>query len=147
MGFSLTGTHVIFFVASVIVAGAVSGVFVAVIQDVTGSLSERGERVEDQLDIEFKIINDPDNIPSSVNDYIFYLKNIGIVEIPTTNQTFNMFVDGEIIKTSNYNFSSNTVQSEGTVTIYIDKGEISAGEHKLRVIGPQAIEDDFTFKI
>lgn len=147
MGFSLTGTHVIYFIASVIIAGAVSGVFVAVIQDVTNSFSERGERVQDQLDIEFKIINDPDNIPSIAGDYLFYLKNIGTVELPTTNQTFNIFVDGEIIKSSNYNFSDNTVQSESTVTIYIDKGDIISGDHKLRVIGPQAIEDEFTFTI
>jgi flagellar protein FlaG len=67
---------VIYFIAAVIVAGGVSGVFVTVIQDVTSSFSDRGERVEDQLDIEFKIINDPDNIVSSGNNYLFYIKNI-----------------------------------------------------------------------
>jgi len=57
MGFSLTGTHVIFFIASVIIAGAVSGIFVAITYDVSNSLSSRGERVQDQLDIEFKIFS------------------------------------------------------------------------------------------
>ena len=147
MGFSLTGTHVVYFIAAVIIAGAVSGVFVAVIQDVTGSFSERGDRVQEKLDIEFKIINDPDNIPSTTNDYIFYLKNIGTVKITTTNQTFNLFIDGEIIKTSNYNFSENTLQPEDTVPLYIDKGDIVIGDHKLMVIGPQDIDDEFTFTI
>ena len=147
MGFSLTGTHVIYFIAAVIVAGLVSGVFVAVIQDVSVSFSERGARVKDQLDIEFKIINDPNNIPSTDIDYIFYLKNIGSVEIPTTNQTFNVFIDGEIIGVDNYNFTATTVQPESTVSLYIDKSEIGSGDQKLRLIGPQAIEDDFTFTI
>ena len=147
MGFSLTGTHVIYFVAAVIIAGAVSGVFVAVIQDVTGSFSEKGDRVQEQLDIEFKIINDPDNIPSTVNDYIFYLKNIGVVEIPTTNETFTLFIDGEIIKTANYNFTLDTVQPEDTVTLYIDKNDINLGDHKLRIVGLQDIDDEFTFTI
>ncbi len=147
MGFSLTGTHVIYFIAAVIIAGAVSGVFVAVIQDVTGSFSERGERVKDQLDIEFSIINDPDNIPSTASDYIFYLKNIGTVEIPTTNQTFTIFIDGEIIKTSNYNFSQNILQSEETNSLYIDKNNVNAGDHNLRIIGRYDIDDEFYFTI
>jgi len=41
VGFSLTGTHAIFFIASVIVAGAVSGVFMAVTTDISTSLSDR----------------------------------------------------------------------------------------------------------
>lgn len=147
MGFSLTGTQVIFFVASVIIASAVSGVFVAVITDVTTSFSERGERVQEQLDIEFEIINDPNNIPSTASDYKFYLKNIGRVKIPTSNETFNIFIDGEIGIVANYNFSDTSIKSGEVTTIYIDKSLISAGDHTLRVVGPQAIDDEFTFTI
>ena len=105
MGFSLTGTHVIFFVASIIIASAISGVFVVVINDVSSSFSERGERVQDQLDYEFTIINDPNNIPSEGSNYLFYLKNIGGKKLSTTNTTFTIFVDGEIVPVANYNFS------------------------------------------
>jgi len=147
MGFSLTGTHVVYFVAAVIIAGTVSGVFVAVIQDVTNSFSERGDRVKDQLDIEFKIINDPENIPLSGNNYLFYIKNIGAAKISTSNQTFNLFINGEIIQTTNYSFSSTTLETENTVTLYINRNDISSGYQKLRVVGPQAIENEFTFTI
>ena len=147
MGFSLTGTHVIFFIASVIIAGAVSGVFIAVINDVSKSFSDRGDRVEEQLDIEFKIINDPDNIPLSTGNYLFYLKNIGGREIATTNQTFNLFIDGEIIATADYNFSDSSIQPDRVATIYISSSIISSGDHTLKVVGPQAIEDEFTFTI
>ncbi|RLF51637.1 MAG: flagellar protein G, partial [Thermoplasmata archaeon] len=131
MGFSLTGTHVIFFIASVIIAGAVSGVFIAVINDVSKSFSDRGDRVEEQLDIEFKIINDPDNIPLSTGNYLFYLKNIGGREIATTNQTFNLFIDGEIIATADYNFSDSSIQPDRVTTIYISSSVISSGDHTL----------------
>jgi flagellar protein FlaG len=147
MGFSLTGTHVIFFVASLIVAGAVSGVFIAVISDVTNSFSERGDRVQEQLDIEFKIINDPNNIPLSGGYYLFYLKNIGAKETVTTNETFNLFIDGEIIQTADYNFSDNSIKPEEVTTINVLSSEISAGDHILRIVGPQAIEDEFVFTI
>jgi flagellar protein FlaG len=147
MGFSLTGTHVIFFIAAVIIAGTVSGVFMAVITDVSKSLSERGDRVQQQLDTEFNIINDPNHIPSSENDYLFYLKNIGAKELKTTNETFQLFVDGEIIFIENYNFSDGSIRPDEVTTIYVNKTQISSGDHTLRIVGPQAVGDEFTFTI
>ena len=88
MGFSLTGTQIIFFIAAVIIASAVSGVFIVVVNDVTNSFSDRGNRVQEQLDTEFKIINDPDNIPSEGSNYLFYMKNIGGAKFITSNDTF-----------------------------------------------------------
>jgi flagellar protein FlaG len=147
MGFSLTGTHVVFFIVSVIVASAVSGVFFAVTTDVSNSLLDRGERIQDQLDTEFRIINDPDNIPTSGSDYLFYLKNIGGKVIVTTNETFNIFIDGDLVVIANYNFSESSIQPDEVTTLYVDSSDISAGDQTLRVVGPQAIEDEFTFTI
>jgi len=147
MGFSLSATQVIFFVASVIIASTVSGVLVVVINDVTTSLSERGDRVQDQLDYEFKIINDPENIPTEGTDYLFYLKNIGGKKLSTTNTTFTIFVDGELVVTANFNFSDSSIKSEEVTTMYVETSEISSGDHTLRVVGPQAIDDRFMFTI
>ena len=147
MGFSLTGTQVIFFVASVIVAGAVSGVFITVTTDVSNSLSDRGDRLQEQLDTDFKIINDNENIPNVTGYYRFYLKNIGGKKIITTNETFILFIDGELIPTANYSFSDDSVKVGEVVTILIHYSDISSGDQKLRVVGPQAIEDEFEFAI
>jgi archaeal flagellar protein FlaG len=147
MGFSLTGTHVIFFVASVIVAGAVSGVFIAVINNVTTSFSKRGENVQEKLEIDYKIINDPVNIPTNDNYYAFYIKNIGSRKIVTTNNTFHIQIDGELVTKANYSFSPDSILSDELTILYIDKGDISAGDHKLKVVGPQDIYDEFYFSI
>ena len=147
MGFSLTGTHVVFFIASVIIAGAVSGVFIAVITDVSNSFSDRGERVEDYLDTEFIIISDPNNIPTSGSDYLFYLKNVGKKEIATTNDTFDIFIDGELVVNANYNFSDNSIQPDEVTTLYIANSEITTGDQTLRIVGYRDIDDEFTFTI
>jgi len=147
MGFGVTGTHVIFFIAAIIVAGAVSGVFMAITMDISTSLSNRGDRLQEQIDTDFKVINDPDNIPTSGSDYVFYLKNIGGKELITTNVTFQLFVDGEIIAVANYNFSDDSIQPSAYSSLYIAQSTISAGDHTLRVVGPQAIEDEFDFTI
>ena len=147
MGFSLTGTHIIFFVASVIVAGAVSGVFVAVTLNVTSSLSEKGDRISEQLDTEFKIINDPNSIPLLSGFYVFYLKNIGNREITTTNETFQLFIDGEIISIKNYNFSNNSISPHEYTMINVSESLLNSGYHKMRLIGPYSVEDEFIFEI
>ena len=147
MGFSLTGTQVIFFVASVIVAGAVSGVFIAVTTDVSNSFSDRGDRLQEQLDTDFKIINDNENIPNVTGFYHFYLKNIGSKKIITTNETFILFIDGELVPTANFSFSDISVKVGDVVTILVHYSDISSGVQKLRIVGPQAVEDEFEFTI
>jgi flagellar protein FlaG len=147
MGFSLTGAHIVFFIAAILVAGAVSGVFVAITMNITTSFSERGDRIQEKLDTEFKIINDPENIPISGSDYVFYLKNIGNIKLSTTNETFQLFLDGDIISISNYNFSDNSIQTTEYTKIYVAQNELSIGNHRLRLVGPLAIEDEFKFTI
>jgi flagellar protein FlaG len=144
MGFSLTGTHVIFFIAAVIVAGMVSGVFIAVTMNVTTSLSNRGDRVIEQLNTDFAIINDPNIIPMTGIYYIFYLKNIGGVRLTTTNQTFQVFIDGELIGISQYYFENTSIPAEGVTNLYVNT-TLTAGDHTLRVVGPLAVDKDFAF--
>lgn len=146
MGFSLTGTHLIFFIAAVIVAGIVSGVFIAVTLNVSTSLSERGDRVQEQLDTDFKVINDPDSIPKTGYYYIFYLKNIGGKKLITTNETFQLFIDGDIIATTKYYFADDSLQVSKVTEIYTN-ASLLPGDHTLRVVGPLAVDSKFTFTI
>jgi len=147
MGFSLTGTHIVFFVAAVSIAGVVSGAFVVIVTDLTNSFSDRGERLTGEIDTDFKIINDPENIPDTGGDNIFYLKNIGENKLITDNETFQIFVDGDILLKNSYNFSSNYIYPSEVVEIKVDNTTISAGTHQLRIVGPYAVADVFQFTI
>lgn len=147
MGFSLTGTHVVYFIASVIIASAVSGVLIAVTTDINTGVIKTGERIQNKLDYDFKIINDPDNIPLNGSNYQFYLKNIGGKEIATTTTEFHLFIDGELISSTKYNFADSSIKVGEATIISVENTEISEGYHKLRVVGPQAIEDEFVFSI
>lgn len=147
MGFSVTGSHVVFFIASVIAAGAVSGVFLAVTFNLNTSFSERGERVQEVLDTEFAVINDPNHIPLSSGDYLFYLKNLGGKQLVTTEEIFTLFINGEVVTTGNYNFSVDQIKPGEISTLYIDSSMIISGSQTLRLVGPQSIDDEFIFTI
>jgi archaellum component FlaG (FlaF/FlaG flagellin family) len=147
MGFSLTGATVIFFILSLIVAGVASGVFLAVSNNVNDGLSHRGDKVKEQIDTEFMIINDNENIPNSFGYYNFYLKNIGDNKLVTTNETFQLFIDGELISKSNYYFSIDHIQPAEVTTIYVASSIISSGDHTLRAVGPMVTDDELAFTI
>jgi len=145
MGFSVTGSHVVFFIASVIAAGAVSGVFLAVTFDLNSSFSERGIRVQEVLDTEFTVINDPEHIPVSGTDYLFYVKNTGGSELITTSEIFSVFIDGEVVTITNYNFSVESIRPGEISTLHIDSSMIGSGAQMLRLVGPQSVDDEFIF--
>lgn len=147
MGFSVTGSHVVFFIASVIAAGAVSGVFLAVTFNLNTSFSERGVRVQEVLDTEFTVINDPEHIPLSGSNYLFYVKNLGGNQLVTTEEIFTVFMEGEVVTTENYNFSVEKIKPGEISTLYVDMGMISSGSQTLRLVGPQSVDDEFIFTI
>lgn len=147
MGFSVTGSHVVFFIASVIAAGAVSGVFLAVTFNLNTSLSERGDRVQEVLDTEFTVINDPEHVPLDGGNYLFYLKNLGRTQLITNEEIFTVFIDGEVVTSSNFNFSVERVKPGEISTLYINSSMISSGPQTLRLVGPQSVDDEFIFTI
>jgi flagellar protein FlaG len=112
--------------------------------NITTSLSDRGERITEQLDTDFIIINDPNIIPMTGAYYIFYLKNIGKARLTTTNQTFQVFIDGELIASTQYYFENTSIPFEGVTDLFVNS-TVAAGDHTLRVVGPLGIDKDFTF--
>jgi len=147
MGFDLTATTVIFFAASVIVAGVVSGIFINVSNNLDKSLSQRLDKMREQVDTDFMIINDHENIPEENGYYLFYLKNVGDNNLVTNNDTIQLLIDGVILSKTGYYFSINQIQPGEISTIYVDSNLISSGDHNLRVIDNIGIKKDFIFKI
>ena len=143
----MTGSHIIFFVAAVIVAGAVSGIFIVITTSISGSLNDNGERVVETLKTDFSIINDPETIPLSGNSYVFYIKNIGSNRLISTNNTFQVFIDGLIIPYGNYSFTNSSIYPSEYTQLLIDSSRISAGYHKMKLVGPTANNDEFIFEI
>jgi flagellar protein FlaG len=147
IGFSLTGSHIIFFVAAVIVAGAVSGIFIVVTTSISGSLHDNGERVVDSLNTDFSIINDPAMIPQSAGSYIFYVKNLGSNRLITTNDSFQIFIDGEIIPVANYTFTNTSIFPLEYTQMLIDSKKLTTGFHTMKLVGPSDKDDEFIFQI
>ena len=48
---------------------------------------------------------------------------------------------------SDYNFTETSIQPSEYATIYVLQSLITSGDRTLRIVGPMAIEDEFTFTI
>ena len=129
--------------AAVSVASGMAAVHLAC----SSILQKRVERIRPKKIKDLLPQNDPDNIPTEGSNYLFYLKNIGERKIPTTNDTFTIFIEGDLVVKANYNFSDTSIKKEEHTTLYVNNAEISTGDQTLRVVGPQDIVDEFTFTI
>jgi archaellum component FlaG (FlaF/FlaG flagellin family) len=74
-----SASHIIFFIASVIIAGAVVGVFYVAVSDFASAMDENSRVLAGNMRSDVRFINQPDMVPYVVydNNITFYVMNTG----------------------------------------------------------------------
>ncbi len=147
MGAGASATQIIFFITSVIIAlGVVGGIFMN-IQSISSAVTLGSRTFSEQLKTDITVINDPEMIPYSYNNYTFYVKNTGKEDLYTNYIT--VLIDGAIVSESNLN---KTVTGGGSMwrtgdvlSINATIAPLTSGGHSLRVITENGVEDYFDF--
>ncbi len=140
MGLSTSATHIIFFIASVILAASFVGVATSAIISLSNGIEDRGDMLANQLSSDFKIINDPERM--SNNPLILYLKNTG--KVPLSTQHITVLIDG--IDVDNCTVNKNTWLPGETLILTV-KVNLSPGDHVVKVVLENGIADTFYFKV
>ncbi len=148
MGAGTSATELIFFITSVVIAlSVVGGVFLNIESISTASVI--GSRtLTEQLRTDITIINDPDQIPYSSNHYTFYVKNTGNQELGT--QYVNVIIDGTIISESSLNktiVNGDSMWFQGDILSINATTSLGTGNHNIRIITENGVEDTFSFRI
>ena len=145
-------THMIFFIAAVIIAVGVVGVLSVNVQSIMGATSANSEVVSDQLKTDITIISDPEVIPYNTTSghYTFYVKNTGKSDIAP--EYVDVILDGEYIQNKNLNMSlEDSVgvwEPSGVIIINVTTGEtLNQGDHRLKIAADNGISDTIDFKI
>ncbi|MDP7266359.1 MAG: hypothetical protein QGH39_12465 [Candidatus Thermoplasmatota archaeon] len=101
-----SASHLIWFIAAVIAATAISGVMVGSVFEVADKLESSGRNMAGELATDISIENDVAMVPYNATSHnlTIYLKNIGSKEIYFTgvNYTFPLFLSGPNIKDPDY---------------------------------------------
>ncbi|NPA75572.1 MAG: flagellar protein G [Euryarchaeota archaeon] len=140
MGLSTSATHIIFFIASVVIAGGFIGVAASVIVNITNGVQDRGNMIAQQLSEDFTVINDPQRM--SNNPVVFYLKNTGKTVLSTAHIT--VLIDGVAV-----NSTVNTTEpwKPGQVIILTANVDLSSGDHVAKIILQDGLAKTFQFEV
>ena len=138
----------IFFIAAAIIAGSVAAALFINTQSVVDSVSIASKTLSGQLKTDVTIINDPEKIPRSGDVYTFYVKNTGKRILPT--EYVNVIIDGIIIPEADMTKTivggGSTWGSGDVLQIDVTYTGLSSGDHTIRVITENGIDDSMDFK-
>ena len=94
MGVAVSSSHIIFFIASTIVAVSLAGAFTASVYSIQGGIDDRSDTLKNYLSTAIDIINDPNTVPN--NNLKIYVKNTGKCQLDRNNT--EIIVDGCVLR-------------------------------------------------
>ncbi|MDI3476085.1 MAG: archaeal flagellar protein FlaG [Thermococcaceae archaeon] len=142
-------SELILFIASLMIAGMVAGGLYIVTQDIADGITMKGQAVAADLRTDFKIINDPENIPysSDPQGYLFYIRNTGKNSLRFTPDSVVVMIDGSVIPSANLTFEpQGTLGPYEVGKIYV-KTSLTSGYHKITVVAESGKRRSLVFKV
>jgi flagellar protein FlaG len=144
-------SQLIFFIASVVVASAVAGIFVTTTLNLSKNIREQADDEVIALNTKITVINDASAMPynATAGTLKLYVKNIGKTTLDP-NLT-RVLVDGNISSSDNLTFrlldNASAWSNEVVLEIAVGNITLSAGDHQVKVIPQHDKWVVFKFKI
>ncbi len=148
MGFGTSATHIILFIAGIILASSVAYTLSVTTGKIAIGIEEKGKVMMNHLSGDIEIINDPLRIPLKSGKYVFYVKNTGERNLLFTNSTVDVLIDGSIVPGTEItivNPSSGVLGVSETGEIRVNT-TLSSGDHRLKIV-VDGISDTMTFRV
>ena len=97
----VSASHLIIFIASIVVAAGVAGTLVTQVDRVGTSIADQNEDIEGQIDADIRIISDTGS-PGSIydadtEDLTLYVKNTGETELRPDPDSVDVLIEGSFI--------------------------------------------------
>lgn len=145
MGFGEIASHVIFFIAVIVLASSISAMLFVTVQKMSMEVREQGEEFKKLIGTDFEVINDPVNVPydSSKGAYVFYVKNTGSEELIFTNSTLTVLLNGSAVQ---FTTSTQVLKPGETGVLYVYSPQLT-GDNRLMVISENGVKKSFEFTV
>ncbi len=149
---SVSVSHMILFIASMLIAASVAGVFTTSVDDIADAIEEQGPAVSDQVKTSIDIISDSgsDAIYDEDEEEITILvKNTGSSNLVPDTTDIDVLVNGQFVGADDLEFEllgeGNTWSSSEVIRITIDQ-PLEAGDHRV-LINVDGSEDTIEFRV
>ena len=133
---SVSATHLILFIASLVLAVAIAGTLVMEVGHMSTAIENRGSSVAEDIGTEVEIVNDegaPHGMYDSDNDndnLTVLVKNVGSESLPVDERAVDLLIDGGYVPNNDIHtvervdvVGSDTWRPGGVVEVTIDVGE------------------------
>lgn len=140
-------THLVLFIASLVVAAGVAGTLVTEVDRVSQSVSSQGDEVSESISTDIEVISDTGSDAIYDNGTVTVLaKNTGSVDLAAEADHVDVLVDGRFMPPGNVSVEradgsgERAWRSGSVVRITIDRA-LQAGDHRVtvRVNGNEAV--------
>lgn len=131
---SVSVSHVVMFIASLVIAASVAGTLVAGVDRVSTSVDDRSAILTDRIDTDIEIISDPgsDAIYDGTTVTVL-VKNTGTRSLPTDPGMIDVLIDGEYVADHTLEpITGNDWTRGDVVRIEFDR-TLDGGDHRVTV--------------
>lgn len=150
---SVSVSHLILFIASMLIAASVAGVFTSSVDELAGAIDDRGVQVSDNVRTDVEIISDggSDSVyNASGNENVTLLvKNIGSNELTVSDTAIDVLINGRFQGSGDVGIEllgdGETWSPDEVVRINASQS-LSDGDHRAKVIVNDA-EAVFEFRV
>jgi len=145
MGMSTATSQLVFFIAAMIVASAVVGVMAKGVFQVTDGIDGKSKLVDEQLNTDILIINDPNNVPN--NPVKIYAKNTGSTTLNEELITVQIDGNASLTYTTSVSGGTGSYWSPSSLLIITISMNLSSGDHTVIVTTENGVSDTFEFRV
>jgi len=111
---SVSASHLIIFVASLVIAAGVVGTLTTGVERVSSSIDDGSLDVSQQIRMDMSVISDSGaDYPNSNGDLLIHVRNTGSQSVPIDESEFDLVLNGNFL--GNNDFTVNDVNDEGDV--------------------------------
>jgi flagellar protein FlaG len=135
---SVSASHLILFIASMLIAASVAGTFTNSVGRLSEALGEQGTQISQEVRTDVEIISDSgsDAIYDDTDDVLTLLvKNTGTGDLDAESRQIDVLVDGQYQTNVTVTLVGDATQwSQGDV-VQVDVGvTLNAGDHRAKII-------------
>lgn len=149
---SVSVEQLILFIASIVIAAGVAGVFTSNVDNLAGAIDDRGLEVSDDIRTSVEIISDSgaDAVYNeTANNVTLLVKNTGSSDLVADPSQVDVLLDGQF----RTDISVGLADGEGTswgqtevATVTITEADLSTGDHRVKIV-VNGDEERFRFRV
>jgi len=152
---SVSVSHLILFIASMVVAASVAGVFTSTVEDLSSAIDDQGLHVSDEVRTDVEIISDNGTGAcvydcSGAGNLTLYIKNVGSNRLPADPDQVDVILNGRYQPAEDVTLAmlggADTWDTNDVARVNVTEPGLSSGDHRAKVI-VNGDEEVFEFRI